>query len=312
MVMVLGMNLTKMNNILLVDIGGTNMRHAIASSASNEISDLSKSAFSDMTEFEDKLEDLITNNFIDILIASVAGPKINNCISMTNRDYIFDSIKIAKKFNLKECYLLNDWEAIAHSYDYVSNSIKSIKDGKSFNENKLFIGPGTGLGAAVCINNEVILPTEVGNTTNSTEFMLNIFKVNNANPITLENVISGSAISNIYKIKTNKSLSSEEIFRRFIKEDQIATEVINSFIKSLAYTLSDLALTFNIGKSILFAGSLMRSLYPHIDKDIFHIDFINNKKNIHKDMLNAVHIGVITKEGSPLYGNLGFYKKLKN
>ena len=95
------------------------------------------------------------------------------------------------------------------------------------------------------------------------------------------------------------------------QEEPISVEVIDTFIKSLAELLSDLALTFNTGNGILLAGSLMRSLYPMMDKDNFYKSFLNNKKEIHKDMLDLVSIGVITKKRTPLYGNLSFYKKLK-
>tara|TARA_B100000900_G_scaffold45785_1_gene34089 strand:- start:339 stop:485 length:147 start_codon:yes stop_codon:yes gene_type:complete len=44
--------------------------------------------------------------------------------------------------------------------------------------------------------------------------------------------------------------------------------------------------------------------------DEFKNDFLGTKKGIHKDILDMVSIGVITKEKTPLYGNLGFYKKL--
>ena len=54
-----------MSNLLLVDIGGTNMRHAISSSESNEITNICKTVFADMSEFEEKLEKLIKENNID-------------------------------------------------------------------------------------------------------------------------------------------------------------------------------------------------------------------------------------------------------
>ena len=297
--------------LLLIDIGGTNMRHAITSSDSNDITNIFKTAFTDMGEFEEKLKDLIDKHSIDILIASVAGPKVNNSISMTNRNYEFDADEISEKFNLKDCYLLNDWEAIAHSYDYIKDSIKQIKEGTSFNKNTLYLGPGTGLGAAISIDNKTVLSTEIGNTTNSSKHLMENFNIESEDLLTLEDVISGTAISSIYKLKTGLSISSEEILEKYQEEEPISFEVINNFIKSLAQLLSDLALTFNTGNGILLAGSLMRSLYPLIDKDKFYKLFVNNKKEIHKDMLDLVSIGVITKKRTPLYGNLNFYKKLK-
>jgi glucokinase len=297
--------------LLLIDIGGTNMRHAITSSDSNDITNICKTAFTDMGEFEEKLKDLIDKYSIDILIASVAGPKVNNSISMTNRNYEFDADEISEKFNLKDCYLLNDWEAIAHSYDYIKDSIEQIKEGASFNKNTLYLGPGTGLGAAISIDNKTVLSTEIGNTTNSTKYLMENYNIESEDLLTLEDVISGTAISSIYKLKTGLSISSEEILEKYQEEEPISVEVINNFIKSLALLLSDLALTFNTGNGILLAGSLMRSLYPLIDKDNFYKLFVNNKKETHINMLDLVSIGVITKKRTPLYGNLNFYKKLK-
>ena len=299
------------NKLLLIDIGGTNIRHAISSSDSDDITNINKTAFNDMDDFEEKLKNLIYENNVDVLIASVAGPKVNNSISMTNRNYVFNSTKILNKFNLKECHLLNDWESIAHSYDYVKDSIKPIKEGKSFNKNTLYLGPGTGLGAAISIDNQVVLATEIGNTTNSSQYLMKNFNIENGNLLTLENVISGKSISNIYKLKTGLSISSEEIFMRFAQHEPIAEEIINGFIKSLAQLLSDLALTFNTGNGILLAGSLIRSIYPIVDKDNFYESFINYKKESHKNMLDLISVGVITKKRTPLYGNLNYYKKLK-
>jgi glucokinase len=229
---------------------------------------------------------------------------------MTNRNYVFDSVKLKEKFNLKECYLLNDWEAIGHSYEYVSEDIKIIKDGQSFNNNTLFLGPGTGLGAALAIGNEVVIPTEIGNTNNTIKLFNSNFTFNLEKELTLENIISGTGISYLYKQKTGSELAAEDIFKKFLDKDNDAEEIINGFIKCLAQTLSDLSLTFIPGNGILLAGSLMRSLYPHMISDVFKDNYLGTKNGIHRDILEMVSIGVITKEKTPLYGNLGFYKKL--
>jgi glucokinase len=298
-----------MNKALLVDIGGTNMRYAIASKDSDDISDINKLPF-DSNDFEINLQQLIKENNIDVLVLSAAGPKINNTISMTNRNFIFNANDIKDKFSLRECFLLNDWEAIAYSYDYVSDSIDFIKEGSQFNKNTLFVGPGTGLGAALSINNEIVLPTEIGNTTNSSLSLQKNFNIENSDYLTLENYISGSAISAVYKIKTNIYMSSEEIYKKFTENDDIAIEVINGFIKSLAQALSDMALTYLPGNGILLAGSLIRTIYPNIDKEYFKELFIASKNDVHKNMLEMISIGVINKQRTPLYGNFHFYKKL--
>ena len=107
-----------MNRALLVDVGGTNMRYALANFSDDDLSDINKIPF-DHEKFENFIEEIIDTNEVDTLIISIAGPKINNTITMTNRAYTFDADNIKKKFYLKECVLLNDWEAIAHSLSLI-------------------------------------------------------------------------------------------------------------------------------------------------------------------------------------------------
>ena len=297
-----------MNKLLLIDIGGTNMRYATAYSDSDEISSINKKVFNEATFYEN-LEELIKKHNINILIMSVAGPKIDNSITMTNKNFSFNQDNLKEKFKLKECYLLNDWESIAYSYGYIKESIKIIQNGKTYNNNLLFLGPGTGLGAAFSMN-EVVLPTELGNTKNFIESLKKNFKNVTFEASRLEDIISGSGISKIYETLTHEKLSAEEIFKKFLDKEPDALLVINGFIKSLSQTLSDLALSFLPGKGILLAGSLSRSIYTHFNEQNFFKPFINNNTGMHFDILKNTPIGVITKERTPLYGNLSFYKNL--
>ena len=297
-----------MNKLLLIDIGGTNMRYATAYSDSDEISSINKKVFNEATFYEN-LEELIKEHNINTLIMSVAGPKIDNSITMTNKNFSFNQDKLKEKFKLKECYLLNDWESIAHSYGYIKESIQIIQNGKTYNNNLLFFGPGTGLGAAFSVN-EIVLPTELGNTKNFIESLKQNFKNVAFEASRLEDIVSGSGISKIYETLTQEKLSAEEIFLKFVNKEPDALFVMNGFIKSLSQTLSDLALSFLPGKGILLAGSLSRSIYTHFNEQNFFKPFINNNTGMHFDILKNTPIGVITKERTPLYGNLAFYKNL--
>lgn len=282
------------------------MRYAFAFKNDEEILEVTKNTF-DEDKFELLLSDLINENNVDTLIISVAGPKINNSINMTNKDYAFNSDELKKKYNLKKCALLNDWEAIAYSYDYVSNDIEYIKKGASFNNTKLFLGPGTGLGASISIN-DIVLPTEIGNTFHSYLSLQKNYEFESQKSLVLEDLISGSAISNMYEIKTNHKISSEEVLKKSRQDDPQAKIIINGFIKSLAETLSELAMTFMPGDGIFLAGNLIRNIYDDINKENFNDIFLSNRKNVHKEMLDMITIGVIMKERTPLYGNLKLYQ----
>ena len=298
-----------MSNVLLVDIGGTNIRYAVYDNDSPDINDVHKTKF-EIDVFDEMLKKIIDANNVDQLVISAAGPKIENTISMTNKNFVLNSDELRKKFNLKKCYLLNDWEAIAYSYDYVFDNIKFIKNGKKFNNQILFLGPGTGLGAALLIDNKIVVSTEIGNTGNTTQFLRTNFNFEIPENITLEEIISGTGISNLYKFKTGMTLSAEEILNKYSEDDQESIDVINGFIKCLAQTLSDLSLTFLPGNGILLAGSLMRSLYQFIDTKEFKENFVGVKKGVHKEILDMISVGIITKERTPLYGNLSFYRRL--
>ena len=86
------------------------------------------------------------------IVFSVAGPKVNQSISMTNRDFEIDEKIILKKFGLDSCHILNDWESIGHGLSlFDTKEMSFINKCDGFNQTSLVIGPGTGLGAAQVI-----------------------------------------------------------------------------------------------------------------------------------------------------------------
>jgi glucokinase len=301
-----------MNKILLLDLGGTNLRYALSKEGSAEVMDTKKIALDTILNFDDFIEDLVKKFNINSMIISAAGPKVNGVISMTNRDLVIDEQALKVKFNLHECVLLNDWESIGYSLSNIQDvEIELIKKGNPFNSNTFFIGPGTGLGAALKVQDGKVIPTEIGNTTGLTKSLLNNYLIDESPSkfITLEDVISGSAISSIYEYKTGNSITSEGVVKLLKEGDKDAESVINGFTKSLAEVISDMALTFISGNGIYIAGSLMRTIVEFMDKDLFIEHFIGSKKGIHLELLEKMPIGMINREHACLQGNLNFYNQ---
>ena len=73
-----------MNRALLVDVGGTNMRYALANYSDDDLSDINKIPF-DHEKFENFIEEIIDTNEVDTLIVSIAGPKINNTLFINQK-----------------------------------------------------------------------------------------------------------------------------------------------------------------------------------------------------------------------------------
>ena len=66
--------------------------------------------------------------------------------------------------------------------------------------------------------NEIVLPTELGNTKNFIESLKQNFKNVALEASRLEDIVSGSGISKIYETLTQEKLSAEEIFLKFVNK----------------------------------------------------------------------------------------------
>jgi glucokinase len=294
--------------LLLIDIGGTNFRSAISYLGSDEILETKKQSVDCLKNFNALVYDLLEEHGpIEHAVFSVAGPKINNEISMTNRDFKINTDALKNEFGFKSCYLLNDWESIGFSLAGTSSQdIQFLQTGEPFNNTAFMIGPGTGLGAAF-ISESLVFPTEVGNTKFTFHKILTDNGVRNVDSFNvLEDLLSGRGISRLYE-NFSGVLNSPEGTVALAKEgDQNALKAIQTFIDALAMSASDLALTYMSGRGIYIAGGLMRTIYSFIDKERFLQHFIGQRKPMHQDLLLKMPIGIITREMTCLHGNLAF------
>ena len=297
-------------NLLLVDIGGTNIRYAYSNIGASDFVSENKAELDSLTNFDNLMSKLLAESNVKNIVFSVAGPKVNNSIKMTNRNFEIDAEAIKQRFNLESCYLLNDWESIGYSMKTFSeNDFDNFKEGEPFNDTFLVIGPGTGLGASVISGNNVIA-TEIGNTNLGLSALKSLLNINSDEFNVLEDIISGTGISRMFETKTGNKVKSEEIFSLSLKGDNNAKEVIDIFTIAFARTLSDLSLTFSSGGGIILAGSLSRSFLSIANKDLFNKHFLDGKSDIHKEILNKIDIKVINKGYTCLYGSLNYVNNI--
>ena len=296
--------------VLLIDVGGTNIRTCSAFVGSPELLNPHKENTSCLNSFDTLIQSFLDEDpLINHIVFSVAGPKINNAISMTNRDFKLDANDILLKFDISSCHILNDWESIGHSLSLFGKDDMSIlANGEAFNATSLVIGPGTGLGAALVIN-DMVLPTEIGNSIFSiNSLMLSSTLKDSKDFHVIEDLISGKGVSNMYRHFSGIDKSPEEIVLTY-HEDSAAKQSIDQFLICLSQILSELALAYMPGNGIYLAGSLMRSLLEFIDKEEFAQNFLVNRKPIHLDVLEKISIVLIQKEMTCLHGNLNYFNK---
>ncbi len=299
-------------NLLLVDIGGTNIRYAYSNIGDSNFVSENKAELDSLNDFDNLMSELLAKSNIKNIVFSVAGPKINDSIKMTNRNFEIDANVIKERFNLESCCLLNDWESIGHSIKTFSeNDFDIFREGKSFNDTFLVIGPGTGLGASIISGNNVIA-TEIGNTNLGLSALKSLLNINSDEFNVLEDVISGTGISKMFEIKTGNKFKSEEIFSLSLNDKSDAIEVIDMFTIAFARTLSDLSLTFSSGGGIILAGSLSRSFLSIANKDLFNEHFLDGKSDIHKEILKKVGIKVVNRGYTCLFGSLNYVNSIQS
>ena len=297
-------------NLLLIDIGGTNIRYAYSNIGDSNFVSENKAELDSLNDFDNLMSELLAKSDVKNIVFSVAGPKVNNSIKMTNRNLEIDADAIKERFNLESCYLLNDWESIGHSIrTFSENDFDNFKEGEPFNDTFLVIGPGTGLGASVISGNNVIA-TEIGNTNLGLAALKSLLNINSDEFNVLEDVISGTGISKMFAIKTGNKVKSEEIFSLSLNGDKNAIEVIDMFTIAFARILSDLSLAFSSGGGIILAGSLSRSFFLIANKDLFNKHFTDGKSDIHKEILNKIGIKVANKGYTCLFGSLNYVNSI--
>ena len=296
-----------MKNALLIDLGGTNIRYA--SFIQNTLSEISKEkiADKDFTAFLKKLLESEKDK-IDCLVIAAAGPNNQTSISLTNRDLLIDASELKTELNLKECLLLNDWEAVAQSLSEINQeSFLSIKNGAPLNENTILIGPGTGLGVTLIINGQII-PTEFGNTYSPTKGMLENFDLrDNEEFFSLENILSGPGIEKLYEEKFERKLSSENIISSALDGSKDGLFIVENFLKTLVSIINDLVLSFSCEKVIL-GGSILNTLKPILmTKKI--LDYFPSEINPkYAELIERTQVDLLTEDEPAIFGCLAFFK----
>ena len=296
-----------MKNALLIDLGGTNVRHAFF--INNTLSKISKEKISDK-EFIPFITKLLNGeeSKIEYLVIAAAGPNNQGFINLTNRNLLINSSELEAALNLKKCLLLNDWEAVAFSLSEMEKkSFLSIKGNVPSNKNTLLIGPGTGLGVTLIIDDQII-PTEFGNVLSTTKSMMESFGIERSEKfLSLENILSGPGIETLYEEKFGKKLSSEKIITLALERNEDALFIVNNFLKTLITIIDDLVLSFTC-KRVILGGAILNSLKSILTSEKI-LNFFSSRINPkYSQLIEEVQVDLLMEDEPGIYGCLAFLK----
>ena len=299
--------------LFVIDIGGTNLRYSEITNIKKP--KIKKIKIESKKNFDEILISLIKTckEPIENLVISAAGPKLGSLIKMTNQNLIIDPQSLKKKLRLKNCFLLNDLEAAGNYLKKIKPANKKIlKKGKKINSNQVLIIPGTGLGLSLVLDNEKVVPSEIGNSKILVSDLINSnsnFEISNFSRI--EDFISGSGITHIYNSIYKRDISSREIIKNALHKDSKALNAIKIFLEMLAKFLAEIALIYLPGNGIFLSGSFMRSLEIFIDKKKFTENFLKQVDYPHKQVLELIEINLICEEHLPIYGCIEYFNSIQ-
>jgi len=255
----------------------------------------------------------------------IAGPVVNGTSKTTNLPWNISEDRIKKQFNFHHVKLINDLTATAMAIPLLKkdeffplNQAGSIKD-----QNLALIAPGTGLGIAMLIYQKdryFPIPSEGGHAdfapNNEAEIQLWRYLHQHYGHVSIERVVSGSGLVNIYRwLKDSDRLNEPDWLKQKLKEmdpakaiteaalvskDPGCVEALNMFVSIFGAVASNLALTGITTGGVYLGGGIPPKILSKLKEDIFMEAFTN--KGRFKGFLEKIPVKVVLNDKAALIG----------
>lgn len=268
---------------LIADIGGTNLRLAIADqSCKQNYKEIETYRCADFNGLADVLALYIKTKKLDGLVINaclaIACPVDDDLISMINLPWQFSQTELKSQLKLNSLTFINDYTAIAMAIPLLSDEQKvKIGGGETVDNKPISVcGPGTGLGVANlvpvktsginkwhCFSGEGghIDFAPIGEQEIAILRYLNTIKKR----VSYEQLLSGYGIEQIYQALVNldnseqpAKLSAEEISKKGLDNTcTICHQTLLVFCQTLGSFAGNLALILNSQGGVYIAGGIV-------------------------------------------------------
>ena len=272
---------------LLVDLGGTNCRCALATEDGKNIlqKDFINKDYSSLIDILTEF-DQYSDQHAESAALSIAAPMFNDPVEMTNLPWIISTSKIRKALAISKVYLLNDFAAVAMSLPSLNDSqLCKVKAGQQHaRAPKTLLGPGTGLGVGGLLfagNHWHPIEGEGGHVTQAgmTEWQHAVLDrlYTQFDHVSAEKVNSGMGLENLYRaveeieeVDSPSQLSALEITTKALANDRLARSALDLFYDFLAINAGNLVLAFGAKGGVYLAGGIL----PKICRDLLDSTFV--------------------------------------
>jgi glucokinase len=296
------------NLALLGDIGGTNSRFGLIELGSMAVKDVEVLKNDSFKGLEAAISHYLEKRGINQLAAAavdVAAPVDREEITLTNRDWTFSADSLRKAAKAKRFRLLNDFEALAWSLPYLDadDLIQIGGQVQATQHLKIVLGPGTGLGGAVCAplpnGGWMPIPGEMGHITlpivTSEELELKDALVGKGKFAEVEDVLTGPGLLALYKVvATSPRHTTPEQVRvaALAGGDADAEKTLDHFMTFLMRLAGDMAMALQARGGVYLGGGIAPSIVDKLKAPKYRAVF-EDKGRI-ADVVKPIPVFVIT------------------
>ncbi|MBT3922586.1 MAG: glucokinase [Nitrospina sp.] len=309
--------------ILAGDIGGTKTNLALFDNTTRikEKRYISQ----DFTCIEKILDDFLEGNDCKIEKAcfGVAGPVVNGKCSLTNLSWQIEASRLKEKLGVDSVWLINDLVAMASAIPILdSEYIEVIQSGTPVADGRIsVISAGTGLGQAFLIpagnGKYIVLDSEGGHCDfsprNKLESELLFFLQKNYSRISLERVLSGPGLLDIYGFIRSVSNDGDSpgkfesiaypasiVEKAIAKSSPVCEQTLQLFVSLYGALAGNLALQYLSNGGVYLAGGIAPKIVPLLQEGDFMEGFLS--KGRFEKYLLEIPVKVVMDESAPLLG----------
>ncbi len=319
----------KQQTYLVGDIGGTNVRFALATSDSKDLTDIGTYKCADYATVEDALAQYLQSvgtELPDSFCLAAAGPVVNNHVSVTNNHWTIDAAAVRERFAVSRVHLLNDFEAVAWCVPDLAQTDQTVigpiaarqLTGKPFRV--AIVGPGTGFGAAGLVSDGVNVVPVVGEGGHMgfaprTEMQSRVLGVlqKRFDVVSLERLVSGEGLRNIYSALSEieqvqaTAESASQVFATSIGGDPVAVSATEMFFELLGQFAGDFVLAYGAFDGVYIAGGIARRYPDMLQNGLFREAF--EKKGKLRDLMRGIPTSLILCDEPGLLGAAAYLRR---
>ncbi|WP_299152462.1 glucokinase [uncultured Tateyamaria sp.] len=246
---------------LVADVGGTNCRLALADATGVRADTVRRFRNEDHACFADLARGYIAEQPpLSAAAIAIAGPVGKGEGRLTNRDWHFDAVDLARDLSLSAVHLLNDLEALGHAISILPDSSLEHLSGMPIEEEPqaMVVGLGTGFNVSVTHRpSGVVYAAEMGHARLPHPVASIVeAEIEDARSFdTVEHLLSGKGLARFHAARTGVTCAPEEL-----SSAPGGPETLAIMARALGALTREVAYLYLPEGGIYFNGSLARTL----------------------------------------------------